>query len=152
MTRPALPLLALALALPSIAASQELGFRPAPDVYFFASPDPLTQSVLRSQLGSRSGGVVSAMLRKAPGSATASARIDIEGQATSADSLRLPAAVIARGNGAIGAEGEQGTALPPKAALTSRFMKRSIAAAQLLSVVEAMRSKAHAQRISKGTP
>ncbi len=152
MTRPAWLLLVLATALPSAAAAQQLILPAASDIYFFASPDPLTRSVLRSQLDSRSGGVVSAMLRKASGAPTAGARVEIQGQATSADSLDLPAPAIARGASAIGADGAQNTPIPPKAALSSKFMKRSLAAAQLMSVVEAMRSKAHAQRVSKGTP
>ncbi|MBI5202531.1 MAG: hypothetical protein HY925_13150 [Elusimicrobia bacterium] len=152
MTRPATLLLVLAFAIPSSAiAAQGIVVPIASDVYFLASPDPLAQSVLRSQLGSRSGGSVSAVLRKNAAAPTAAASVEVEGAPVSAGSLELPAAAIPRGASAVGADGAQNTPLPPKA-LTSRFLKRSIAASQLLSVVEAMRSKAHAQRVSKGTP
>lgn len=135
MTRPAWLLLALALALPSAAAAQELAIKPPSDIYFFASPDPLTRSVLRCQLADqRSGCVVSAKL------------------VTSADALKLPVPAIARGAAVVGAEGASSSAVATKAGLSSGFLKRSIAAAQLLTVVEAMRSKARAQRVPKGTP
>ena len=145
-------LLTAAVLLPAPAMAQDLGLKRAPDVYFIASPDALTQSVLKAQMDSRSGGVVSAVLRKTPGAAVAGARVDVEGAATPADSLKLPISAIGRGATAVGAEGVGGGhAVAPKT-LNSRFLKRSIAAAQLLSIVEAMRLKANAQRVPKTAP
>ncbi|MBI4349415.1 MAG: hypothetical protein HY553_21440 [Elusimicrobia bacterium] len=156
MTRPAILLfLAAALAVPQ--AQAEIVLKPVPDVHLFASPDPLTQSVLRTQLADpRSGGVVSAVLHRPKAGSAAAARVDYEGSATPADSLGLPTPAVARGPIAVGAsdlrDAPGAAAKPGKAAVNSRFLKRSIAASQLLSVVEAMRSKANAQRVSKSAP
>lgn len=151
MTRPAIAvLLAAAFAVPQSRA--EVVLTPVPDVHLFASPDPLTQSVLRTQLADpRSGGVVSAVLHRPKAGSTGAARVDYEGSATPEDTLGLPTPTIARGPAAVGASGAAASK-PGKTPLNSRFLKRSIAASQLLSVVEAMRSKANAQRVSKGAP
>lgn len=135
-------LLAAALLLPSLSSAQDMGLRPVPDVFLVASPDPLTQSVLRTQvLDQNSGGVVSAVLHKVA-DAKGAAHIDYAGAATPAN-LALPSPVIGRGTAASGAALDLRDAPAPKPAATNcgpkRAIKRSIAADQLLSVVREMR-------------
>ena len=139
MKHPAM-LLAAALLLPSLASAQEIGLRPVPDVFLVASPDPLTQSVLRTQVSDQhSGGVVSARLHKVA-DAKGAARIDYAGAATPAN-LALPTPVIGRAQAASGAARElrDAPASKPAGYGSKRLIKRSIAADQLLSVVQEMR-------------
>lgn len=145
MKGPVCSILLAAALLPGGAAAAEQAVRPLPDIFLFASPDPLTQSVLRTQVSDgKSGGVVSAVLHQAGKGALAAGRpahVEYQGSGTPADSLKLPAAVIARGAAAASPVSDLRDAVaskPVKAAAGRRFIKRSIAADQLFSVVEAM--------------
>ena len=143
--------------LPAVAGAQETP-QPKPiDVNLYASPDPLTQRVISAQLADRrSGGVVSAVLLS-PASETSLQKVTVQGSATSKEGLALPrsamtAAFTAPRAGFVEADLRDSVASTNTGrvpAAPARFAKRSLATAQLISVVEQMNRSAEKSAADK---
>ena len=144
--------------LPAVAGAQE---NPPPkpfDLYLYSSSDPLTKRVISAQLADRrSGGVVSAVLLS-PASETSLPKVDVQGRATPSGGLALPQSAMPSASfaapraafveadlrdGVASAKAKGAPVLPVK------FVKRSLAADQLYSVVEQMNRSAEKSAADK---